>query len=707
MKTSGRNSWLRRLGYGICCLFLMTAVSGITNPCQALQADLNDDGLINLSDVILGIQVVAGMTPVTLPADWLQTGSDVNGDGRIGLADVFYALRSIAGEPGELSIDEMAHVVDVSGEPVFNARMGGGELTDMNGIATGRFEVSPSGWVSVSAAGYVTGYTAAPETLYPFLYPSTLSGVQFYRIELTPYGDVALLNQGEPQQRLCLGPPDAPVYETNLDPAIFVKTPVAVSLTEIDPVHIQPLFENLSSGADLQLQMAFSVGAEGIDGSRVPLVTGGEIVVQIKDGGRLSAAPVLAFFSKDEGNWQVVEGGCTRSGPSHLQCRISSPSSLYALFDAETSTGTLKRRSGRLARTQDDYAAARREMASILDDWRDRMADDPSYEPDLNDPALQGALEDLANAARNIASGNQNEKGKSALLGAAAQAQLLGNDSLSSDLIGEAADIAAKMADELLAEGDCGRLREMLHVAQQNMLLGNDAKANDLLEKAKKNASECDIWAGTIRYWLIVDNTVHGLETMTRQSGPGGWWEFHDVRITTDVMTRTLTGEDKVRLQFQKVKYEDKEEPCEQSIAYGPPTGDSVYLSFGGTYDGLTFSVDNPGPAPNPVSIPMQQMFESDDGEGGCVSIANQTTYLPNFSSILVHGFALDTPPITLQDMLTSGIHQMAAEGIMETIRGQTEIVHPNPELARLPVTRGHVFWSFMHVEDMLPLENR
>jgi hypothetical protein len=103
----------------------------------------------------------------------------------------------------------------------------------------------------------------------------------------------------------------------------------------------------------------------------------------------------------------------------------------------------------------------------------------------------------------------------------------------------------------------------------------------------------------------------------------------------------------------------------------------------------------------------MQQMFESDDGEGGCVSVANQTTYLQNFSSILVHGFALDAPPITLQDMLTSGIHQMAAEGIMETIRGQTEIVHPNPELARLPVTRGHVFWSFMHVEDMLPLENR
>jgi len=703
MKTFDSSKAFQRLMAAGCCLFMATALSGLLSPALAGRGELNDDGDIDLSDVVLGLQATAGMAPPTLPADWILTGSDVNGDDRMGLADAVYALRVVAGGNEDLNIDAMANVVDVSGEPVLNARVGGQELTDSNGIAAGRFDVAPSGWVKAAAPGYAPGYAAAPDALYAFLHPSAVSGTGIYRVSLTPFADMARLETGE-SQRLYLGRPDAPAGEATVDAAMFAETPVIASLTEIDPIHIQPLFAPLSSGTDLHLQMAFSVNAEGMDGNEIPLAADKEIAVRFEDNGRLSDAPVLAVFRADTGQWEVIDAGCRRDGTSHLLCRASSLASIYGVFDAASPDYLQRRTSGRLTRSRNGYDAARTDLISILSGWQDQMESDPNFQPDLEDPDLGNALQNLANAARNIAAENQNEKGKAALLGVAADAQALGNDALASDLIGEAADIAEKMADELLSEGDCGHLREMLHVAQQNMLLGNFAKANELMEKAKKNVGDCDIWTGRIRYWLIVDDTVHNLPEMTLQSGANGWWEFHDVRMTTDVNTLKLTGEDQVRLQFPSAKYENEEDDCEQSLTYGPPTGASVLLSFDGTYDGVVFAVNNPGQAQNPVNIPLKQVFEGEDEDGVCQTIVNQTSYFQNFSSLLVHGF-LESPPITLQEMLDSGSHQDASDRAIETIRGQEEIVNPNTDYAQFPVTNGYVFWNFLHVEDVLPLE--
>ena len=55
--------------------------------------DLNDDGLINLEDAILAIQVCAGMTASTP----IYKQADVNGDSKIGLAEVIYILQKVAG----------------------------------------------------------------------------------------------------------------------------------------------------------------------------------------------------------------------------------------------------------------------------------------------------------------------------------------------------------------------------------------------------------------------------------------------------------------------------------------------------------------------------------------------------------------------------------------------------------------------------------
>ena len=58
-----------------------------------LKGDINNDGSVTLTDAILALQVVSGVTPATPLSKW----GDVNGDGKIGLAEVIYILQKVAG----------------------------------------------------------------------------------------------------------------------------------------------------------------------------------------------------------------------------------------------------------------------------------------------------------------------------------------------------------------------------------------------------------------------------------------------------------------------------------------------------------------------------------------------------------------------------------------------------------------------------------
>ncbi len=55
--------------------------------------DINDDGLVDLTDAVLALKVVVGMDPMQA----LYETADVNGDGIIGLAEALYALQHAAG----------------------------------------------------------------------------------------------------------------------------------------------------------------------------------------------------------------------------------------------------------------------------------------------------------------------------------------------------------------------------------------------------------------------------------------------------------------------------------------------------------------------------------------------------------------------------------------------------------------------------------
>jgi hypothetical protein len=57
-----------------------------------MMGDINNDGTINLTDTIMGLQTMSGI----VPAQNVYMGCDVDQDGKIGLAEVIYMMQVIA-----------------------------------------------------------------------------------------------------------------------------------------------------------------------------------------------------------------------------------------------------------------------------------------------------------------------------------------------------------------------------------------------------------------------------------------------------------------------------------------------------------------------------------------------------------------------------------------------------------------------------------
>ena len=68
--------------------------------------------------------------------------------------------------------------------------------------------------------------------------------------------------------------------------------------------------------------------------------------------------------------------------------------------------------------------------------------------------------------------------------------------------------------------------------------------------------------------------------------------------------------------------------------------------------------------------------------------------------SFIGHGFSSDAPPITLQEMLDTGNHQMTD---LEAIRGSEDFENPTFDEGRYPIKKGTVIWNFIHVQKTLP----
>jgi hypothetical protein len=55
--------------------------------------DINDNGIVDLVDAILAIQITSGITP----DQTVYRAADVNGDDNIGLADSIYIIQKVSG----------------------------------------------------------------------------------------------------------------------------------------------------------------------------------------------------------------------------------------------------------------------------------------------------------------------------------------------------------------------------------------------------------------------------------------------------------------------------------------------------------------------------------------------------------------------------------------------------------------------------------
>jgi parallel beta-helix repeat protein len=67
-------------------------------PVPPVPGDIDGDGLANLTDVIIALQLLAGVTPtVDIRPNYPTSGADVNGDNKAGLAECLYLMHFVAG----------------------------------------------------------------------------------------------------------------------------------------------------------------------------------------------------------------------------------------------------------------------------------------------------------------------------------------------------------------------------------------------------------------------------------------------------------------------------------------------------------------------------------------------------------------------------------------------------------------------------------
>ena len=72
---------------------LLTGSSSDESALVSIAGDVNGDGLVDLKDAVIGLQVCAGITPT----DALYLSGDVNGDGIVGVPEAVFGLQMVSG----------------------------------------------------------------------------------------------------------------------------------------------------------------------------------------------------------------------------------------------------------------------------------------------------------------------------------------------------------------------------------------------------------------------------------------------------------------------------------------------------------------------------------------------------------------------------------------------------------------------------------
>jgi YD repeat-containing protein len=63
---------------------------------QSLLADLNDDESVTLTDAILALKVISGLSPDGIRSQYGASGADIGGNRKIGPEEVIYILQRVS-----------------------------------------------------------------------------------------------------------------------------------------------------------------------------------------------------------------------------------------------------------------------------------------------------------------------------------------------------------------------------------------------------------------------------------------------------------------------------------------------------------------------------------------------------------------------------------------------------------------------------------
>lgn len=595
----------------------------------------------------------------------------------------------------------MGFVLHPDGAPVAYASVAG-EISDSNGAVSGDLAGSASGWLEVQTLGYATGFAKPGEGI---------GGTAFFEARLTPFEALRPLESGE-EVVLTLGDVAQPVAEISLTSEDVSALPAFIEAAIYDRVDVGPYLAELDSGQVLDLKLALAVEATPGQTEPVSLASGKTVTLKLFPNANLPADPVMAIFGAEKGMWEVQAGACTPGEEGTLLCALPRFAPLVGFFgpgEGMSLTPSLDPGMSHVAApagkhvpiqapTDDDQAY--QDAKTDVEEWG-RIGQGEQSRSGTNSPEWQAEMTNrlgvLADAAEAYGASHPDVSGISHLLGAAQLAILLGDQGLANELIAKAQATAESMADELLKESDCGRIREMAKMVDLLTSLGALAKADALLQKMQK-VGDCDVWVGTIRVWFHLVSTNPGLDRYAQESGGGSWFETHQVTMTTNVVTYVLKGEDHVSLDFPEVKYGYKDrDNCEHYLTHGGEGGGSINLKFDGRYDGYTFTVGDLQPeGGGAATITYGAHAERwDSVKEECEIVGDETVPAPNYMTVLRHGFT-GSPPITIQDMLQGGNN--------ETIRGSEQISNDAFELGIYPFQTGHIFWSFFHLQKHLPV---
>jgi len=607
--------------------------------------------------------------------------------------------QAISTTPPEIEEDYEYHVprllgfvIDPDGNPVPFAEVGGEDIATEDGVTSGDFLDYEGGWIPVTALGYASGYARAFAADQDF---------PFFVTYLTPYQSMVLIEDENPftmrgfyQEDIFLS------AEISLD--LFKHSSVMAGLAVMDRYSVSPVLAPYPDGEGLWLRNAFALEAYDGDGNRAELNSGAMIPVTLEMSSPLSDQAAFARFDMASGEWRTLDLACEGGEGNLYTCQLDTLDPLIGIFDQPDTfiagvahsprEGAAVLSSGNA--TKEDFLQA----LKALVDWINSQQDNPDG-IDHTNPILIKLIADLKKVAMDFAKDNQNEAGKRTLLQAAGQSFMTGQYDVGTELRAEAIKIADEVGKHTLKESDCGEYLRLLKAAGQIQLTGGDMNtAQELIDKAHAMAVDCDVWTGSITVWLYVSSTHRS--GLPQTAGTGSWIERHNVKLSTNVETYEMFGEDWVTLNFGEVTY-SKDSHCLKEVCMYGSGGDNL-ITVEGMYDGYTFTVTLVSPQGEGGSI-SQSWISMIKQDGECILDNEYFFSFSPFHSFLTHGVADGAPLVSFVEILDTTNLRVGPE--FDRIRGEESISGLDPEMGIYPAENGIVFWNLFHAAKKLPLK--